>query len=731
MQRTKRKQERTVQTEIPVRRYYGMNSGKSRTTLEAGESQALVNYDIFSGPDEDYIKTRRGSQYLKKASGASKRGSTLVANQITWDVGTEEYLITQEGTGMYSQALITTDNPVAIALATGGAFALGSSTQADLFISGDKLYVMHPSANYVIRWTGSAFVAYPMGLAFPWISAVTSANAGAISGSYTLGIEKVYRASDVDLMASTPNRKMPTTRILAVTGTIAAKKILVTIQATELDNDTLWTHLRFWRSKNKNSDVTDPLNPIDAQGNDDELYEEALITKAEIGAGSLTSIATGSTLPPGNAGTQAGKPAGVYTIEVNNADSVLFNLVGIDRIELLPIPACTIGCFCANRIFFSGVQDAALDDASKNNIWYSNYAGTKYAFQYNPLNFVDTGRDGQNMMKLITLEKDVIGIKEAKTGRLPSGDVNLPFQTLDERIGISHKNLAAFIPTIGIVAITSDYNDFRVFGYDLRWTNMINGRDVSLPIRTHTAQAVVARATFIYINGKLILCTGYGSAYNTFALHVKEGRGWTAYDYQVVYGDMRLFTFAQGSRAAIVSPNTHLVEIEVAGQDGDIVTSSDTQQTYFEALEKTHPFQSNNGRDILEHECLSFTALLPVSYTAVCYAFANHLNWPNPASQTAFYLVPPAGITPPSAIDGTDSINDREYQLYVQPGEVGSLKWCPLAANFLTYTLTVRSPATIRSKTLHCVVDENGMAWGGFDPWQRFPTTNTDPTWAQ
>jgi hypothetical protein len=731
MQRTRKKQEQTFQTVIPVNRYLGMNKGATRSMLEPGESQFLVNWDIFAGEKEDFIKTRRGSAYLRKASGPSKRGSTYVANQITWDVGSEEYLITQEGTGMYSQALIATGNPVAIALATGGGFALGSTTQADLFLSGDKLYVFHPSGNFVIRWTGSVFVAYSMGLTFPHILAVTSANAGVITGSYTLGIEKVYRVSGVDMMASTPNRKIATTRVLATTGTISAKKIKITLQDAELDNDTLWTHIRVWRSKNKNADNTDPLNPIDAQGNDDELYEEALITKAEIEAGSLTSVATGATLPPGNAGTQAGNPGSVYTIELNNADSVFFNLIGIEQIELLPIPAATTGCFCANRIFFSGVQDAALDDASKNNIWYSNFAGTKYAFQYNPLNFIDTGRDGQNMMKLIAFEKDVIGIKEAKTGRLPSGNVDLPYQTLDERIGISHKNLATFIPTVGIAAITSDYNDFRIFGYDLRWTNLVNGRDVSLPIRTYTALTVPARATMIYINGKLILCTGYSTAYNTFALHVKEGRGWSAYEYQVVLGDMRLFTFAQGSRAAIVSPDTHLVEIEVSGQDGDVVTSSDTQQTYLTATERTYPFQRSNGRDILEHECLSFSAILPVSYTATCYAFANHLHWPNPASPTNFSLVPPAGITAPSAIDGTDSINDREYQLYVQPGTIGGLKWCPLAANFLTYEIIVRSPATIRSKRLHCLVDENGMAWGGFDPWQRFPTTNTDPTWAQ
>jgi hypothetical protein len=644
-------------------------------------------------------------------------------NQITWDIGAEEYLITQEGTGMYSQALLTTGDPVAIALAVGGAFALGSSIQADLFISGDKLYVIHPSGNFVIRWTGSVFVAYTMGLAYPWIIATTSATVGVITGSYTWGIEKVYRVSGVDLMASTPNRKTTASpSILATSGTVSLKRLKMTIRSTELDNDTLWTHLRVWRSKNKDPYIVDPINPIDAQGNDDELYEEALITKAEMALTTLTSVATGSTLPPGNAGTQAGCIATVYTIEVNNADSVLFNLIGIDRIELLPLPAATLGCFCANRIFVSGIQDAALDDASKNNIWYSNYAGTKYAFQYNPLNFIDTGRDGQNMMKLIAFEKDVIGIKESKTGRLPSGNVDLPYQTLDEKIGISHKNLAAFIPAVGLVAITNDYGDFRVFDYSLRWTNMLNGIDVSLPVRSITSAVTAGNVSFAYINGKVII--SYAAAV-ALVLHAQEGRGWTKYGYLTdTLG--RIFTFAQNTRAALVIPSTHLVEIEVSGSDGDIQTAIDTQRDLILLTEETHQFQRNRGKDILEHEYLSINAYLPNTLNVPCYGAVNGLSWPAISSNTAFDL------TPRSTIAGANlSLADREYRLYIQPSTIGAFKWCPMVGNYLSYTIFAYSPATMRSKELHCTVDENGMGWGAFDPFQVFAATNTDPSWAQ
>ena len=720
-QKTQKRREESRQAVISSRKWLGMNVGHY-TTVGEDESGNLLNVDLYSGRDGDYIESRRGSQYLKKASGATKRGSTEIAGRITWDIGSEEYLITQEGTGMYAQALITTDNPVAIALAVGGAFALGSTTAADLFISGDKLYVLHPSGNYVIRWTGSAFVAYPMGLAYPWIATVTSANAGVISGSYTLGIEKVYQASGVDLMASTPNRRIPTTRILAQTGTIESKKIKITIQATELDNDTLWTHLRVWRSKNKNNVTTDILNPIDAQGNDDELYEEALITKAEIGAGSLTAIATGSTLPLGNAGTTAGKPASVYTVELNNLDTVFFNLIGIDRIELLPIPACTTGCFCANRIFFSGIQDATLDDASKNNIWYSNYAGTKYAFQYNPLNYVDTGRDGQNMIKVMAFEKDVIGIKEGSTGRLPSGNVDIPYQTLDSRIGIKDRGFAGFVPGIGVVAITSDFGDFRIFGYDLRWTNILDGRDISTPVRSYTSAFTAGRVSFAYINGKLMIC--YGTS-NCLVLHAKEQRGWTLYRYTSGSNPTRIFTFAQGSRAALVTESTHLIEIEKSTTDGDINVANDVQGTTILANEQTYSFQRNGGRDILEHEYLSLSGKITVGNGSV-YPFVNGCDWPIPGSPSATNIVPSPSVNAANA-----DMADREFRVYFQPGNVGTLKWCPMAGNYLAYDITISSPATIRTKELHCIVDENGMAWGGFDPFNTFPTTNTDPTWAQ
>ncbi|MDQ2999882.1 MAG: hypothetical protein M3Y08_01275 [Fibrobacterota bacterium] len=723
-QRTRKRQEQTIQTVLPVTKYLGMNTSGKHTSLVPGESRLLKDCDIYATKEGDYIKSRRGTQFLMKASLPTKRSAGSIYNAITWDVGAEEYLITQEGSAMYAQALIATGNPVAIALATGGAFTLGSVEQTELFISGDKLYVLHPSANYVIRWTGAVFVAYPMGFGKSWFTFCSPTGTGTMSGRYIYGVEKVYQVAGIDLMASTPNRFMQT-RVMTDTGTMSLKSaVILDIKVDELDNDPLWTHIRLWRTKNLNADNTDILNPIDAQGHADELYEVALITRAEIN-GVQAAIATGSPLPVGNAGVTAGKAAGTPRITDNNADTKLFNMVGIDRIELLPIPACTTGCFCANRIFFSGVQDAALDDASKSNLWYSNYAGTKYAFQYSPLNFVDTGRDGQNMIKLFAFEKDVIGIKEAKTGRLPSGNVDIPFQTLDDKIGIAYKNMAAFIPTIGIAAIVNDNKDFRVFGYDMRWTNTLNGAEISLPVRTLTAAYDPTRVSFIYINGKILIWDGSNNGTGTLVLHVKEGRGWTQYFPQVNNAPNRAFTFAQGTRAAAVAGSTHLVEIEINDLNTDIHTGTDLAQS-FSLVETTHCFQSNQGRDILELEYLSLIAYYE-SGQINTLPYVNTLNWPTPATPTTIYFA-----RPPANIIGSDAaLGDTEYRLYVEPKTVGTFKWCPMVGNFLHFNYQIAAPATVRGKELHATLDQNGMAWGAFDPFQVFPTTNTDPTWAQ
>lgn len=717
MQNTKRKKTQAFDTDMEVTKYLGRNSWGNHSALAPSESREIINWDIFAGAGDDYLRSRRGSRFLR-GEAPEKRGTDAIANSVTWDIGDEEYLITQEGVSFYSQALLSPGNPVLIALVGGDPLSVSDTEQADMFVSADKLYVFHSGGNKIIEWneTTSLFEAYPAGMDYPYILAVTSVNAGVITGSYTLGIEKAYQVGGIDRMASTPNRKT-TARILAVSGSVASKKLKVTLQAGELDDDDLWTHLRLFRSKNKDPDVTDPLMPIDAQGNDDELYEEAVISRAEMSAVTLTAITTSASLPVGNAGTVAGKPSGVYTIEVNNLDSVLFNIVELDQIELLPVPAASVGCFHAKRIFVSAINDSTLDDRSRNNIYYSNFAGTKYGCQYNPLNFVDTGRDGQEMKKLISFEKDLIGIKEGKTGRLPSGNVDLAFEVMDQGIGISDKNFAAFIPAVGIAAITNDYKDFRIFGYDLRWSKVLNGIDISTPVRVETAAMDVAAVSFFYANGKVMISDGTGRFY---ALHEKEKRGWTAYDYLMNDAVGRAFTFANGTRAAVVSPSTYLMEIEVEGLETDDNTADDSIETYFELSETTYRFQSGKGADIVEHEYMGVEASLSADMTAIPYL--NGMPWPTIIAETETLFTPSPSVYQPGA-----GLQDREYRLYLVPATIGIVQWARMAGNYLHYILKTTSPAICRSKRLHCAVDQDGMSFGSFDPFQNIGDENVGP----
>lgn len=724
-QKTRRLPSPVYEKDFPVSKYLGRNSFGEHSALSAAESREIVNWDIFAGEDskdDDYLKSRRGSQFLRPSSAPTKRGSTDIADGLTWDIGDEEYLITQEGASFYSQAIgVNPGNPVLIAAVGGGAFALGSTDKADLVLSGDRLRVFHPEGNKIIEWDSSAglFKGRTMGFSLPVIAAVSSATAGAISGSYTLGIEKCYFVDNLERLASTPNR-MTTGRILAVTGTIASKKIKVTIQATELDADSLWTHLRFWRSKNKNIDLTDPLNPIDAQGIDSELYEEALITRAEISAGALASIATGSSLPVGNAGTQAGKPAGVYTIEVNNADSVLFDLVGIDQIELPPLPASSVGCFHGKKIFVSAVNDSSLDDQSRNNIYYSSFADTKYSEQYNPLNVVKTGRDGQKMIRLISFEKDLIGLKESKTGRLPGGNPDLAYETLDHRIGLQSPRMATYIAAVGICAITNDGGDFRIFGYDLRWAKVIHSIDVSKPIRVETSAMTATYVSFLYLNGKLLISDGHGTFY---ALHEKEKRGWTTYEYRLNSLAQLAFTFANGTRAAVASKETYLMEIEVDDLDTDDSTEDDTIANVIECSETTYRFQSGQGRHILEHAYLEVLAALSVALSAVPYV--NGLPWPQQTAETETDFSPDPAIYSSAA-----ALKDGAYRLYLEPAAIGSFLWNRMMGNYLHYVLSTSAPALMRRKVLRGIVDEDGISFGNFDPFQAGTGENAEPGFA-
>jgi hypothetical protein len=709
--KTKRLYKGTNEGEIFSRRFMGRNSFGDHSNLSITECREIVNFDIYESEnkEDDFLKSRSGSQYIIK-TGSVARGPTDVQNGLIWDVGSYDHLITQEGNKFYSQNVTLKTNPVEILTASDTSFTIGETDPCDMMISGDRVYIFSPTGNKVIEYdsTSDSFFGRSMGLTAPKIIAITSATAGVITGTYTVGVELCYFTADGEKLASSPNR-LTTGRILAQTGLISSKKIKVTISPTEL-LDTTWTHLRLWRSKNESLDLSDPLNPIDAQGIPNELYEEALITRAEMESGSLASIATGATLPIGNAGCQAGKPSGVYTIEVNNLDSVLFDMVDIERIELEPITACGIGCYHDKKIFISQINDPALDENSKNALFYANFADTKYCEQYNPLNFVSTNRDGQRMIKLISMGNDLVGIKESKTGILAGGNVNQQFQIVDHHVGISDKKRANFIPGVGICALTNDNNDFRIFTSE--WQSRLHGIDLGEPIRNETKD-FGNYVSFIYINGKLIICDGVQTCY---VLHEKSKRGWTKYEFATNIQQIVL-TYNNGKKALICSKEEFLIDIEVEGLETDCSVFGDTPIAT-EII--TARFKHNEGQSIIEHNVLDLSANL--TFPMYARPSVNGTPWPLRVSDTTTMFEPN-----PSVYGGLSGSRDGVYKLYLTPATIGDYKFCRPVGNYIHYQLTGQAPITIKRISLRCIIDEDGVSFGTFDPFNIGVAQDEDP----
>jgi hypothetical protein len=278
--------------------------------------------------------------------------------------------------------------------------------------------------------------------------------------------------------------------------------------------------------------------------------------------------------------------------------------------------------------------------------------------------------------------------------------------------------LAEFIPGVGIIGITSDYNDFRVFGYDLRWSKSVSKYDVSSPVRNEVSSFTAANVSFGYINGKILMSDGTGVFY---ALHVKEGKGWTKYSFPMNSTAQRLFVFGNGLRAAVVSKNTHLVEIEKSGITVDVDTSDDDEAEEIDLSETTHRFQSREGKDILEMNWLSVTGLLSQKLVGALYV--NGQAWPSITSETATDFAPDPNIHVQS------NLKDREYRLYIEPETVGAVAWQRPHGNQIHFVITTKAPAVIRDKNLNCIVDQSGMNTGAYDPFQTLNFAGQGPVW--
>jgi hypothetical protein len=678
----KRIEGRRYEAVLPLKDYFTLDTFGPHQTHKPGELLTFNNWDVFAG----YVRGRAGSEALNGTS--NKLANRQLLFGVVWDTGATEYALVQikdvAGTGCEFWT---------VALAAASAFTqvsgltLATIEQADMHISGDRCLVFTPIGNRVIEYAAGVFTGRALGMPQPFIASVTNSGAGALTGKYTYGVELLYIVNGVDRLGSTPSRQVVSTRVINSI-TMASGKGRVAMDSAVPAANTLWTHARLFRSKSQNIDYSDTANPVDAQGLPEELYSLQTMTRADFVAAAYT-FADDET-------TDANIPATAIFLE-------------LDRIDLEPLPAAYIGLQHRGRIFVSRMQ--GVNDTTQANIGYSSFAGTKYSEQWDPDQIIlaEPG-DGQQTMKLLSIERDLIVIKEAKTGRVMDGDPDNGFETLDHRIGVSHKRMASYIPGIGIAAITNDQGDFRIFTYELRWSNQWGGRDISRYIRAQTAALTPAQVSFAYVNGKLMISNGTGTVY---VLHVEQGKGWTTYTYPMNSQAELLLTFAAGSRAMVLSRNTYVVEIEKAGTTTDRDTSDDTTNPITCGM-TTHRFQSNGGRDVLEARYLSVIGDLTAPLVGIPYG--NGLPWPDGVTAVSTNF-----ILDPALEELQTALRQREYRLYLED---------KLICNYLHYVLTTQAPCTIHDMQLAALVMELPMGAPSFDPYGVAQFAATFPTWA-
>lgn len=684
---TKRMKPTRVEKTIPVQDYHGISTFGPHSTLPLEILRDARNYDFFPG----YLKSRRGSTNLQTTG--QKFASKDVINSIPWAIGSNEYEIRQvinAGATEFHWCQIrpaTTAHAQILSL-SGPPLTTPTTAVADMKVSGTRLYVFHTTGNFIIEWNGAAFVGRPMGLQKISLTSLAATGASSLSGRFTVGVELVYRSAGADIVAGSPNRKTSGGKRLEIT--VSNQNILVQLDAATFPAPgtpgDFWTDVRAWRSFSQDADYTNPLNPPDVQGLPDELYAEQLISRAALtGAGYQITLSKLDAELPADATSE-------YPVRT------------ISDIELQPIPASPTGAYHRGHIWVA--------DPSNGAIYYSNSAGDAYAEAYDPLNVLRAEKgDGQLTVALIPFEADLVILKEAKTLRVPNGDPNTGTEVLDSTIGVNHIKLATFVPKVGICAITNDQGDFRILGYDQRWTNEWANQEISRPIRTQTAAMALAPdyVSMAYVNGKLLLSDGSGLMY---VFHAKEGKGWAPYAYPMNGLAQVVRTFAKGARCMVCSRSTYIVEIEIDGLDTDINTASD--QAGDIACSMTYArFQSGDGRDVLELDYLSVVAQL--SSNLSCTPFVNGYPWPLKTEERPTHFTPDVG-----AYAAGDAGLEREYRAMLEERALGQ---------YHHFRLDTSAPATIHTTEWHGFVDTAGMGDGTFDPFSRLDDLSVTPDW--
>lgn len=656
--RPKRYQSNGSEPYLNLTDFKGMVAGESnRAEYEPGRLPFAMNIDLYQG----YFTERRGSTNITTANTLCPDN---VASYVEWIIGGTTYLIFQgTASNVLRIATCTAGGGFSTALIIGTAsnFTFGSSTPCDMVLSNGRLYLFHPSGNYICEHSSGTFYVREMGMDAPTITSVASGGAGSLTGEYVWGVELVYQVSSVDRLASTPSRQLTAGGLARAT--LSANSANITVASASLPTGggagDYWTHVRLYRSKRLDADYSDPANPIDAAGTEFELYPIKTVTRAALASAS-------------------------YVINDDDTDDEIDDteVWDINRLELGPIPACRIGCVHANRIWVSGVLTEDPDDC---DVFYSNYAGTKYSEQYKATQRVkiDTG-DAQQTIKLISFESDLVVIKQAKTGIIQGGQPDYGFEVKDHNIGTVHKRLVNYIPGIGIVAVTNDTKDLKVYGYDHRWSTSIMGQDISQNMRSVSSSMFDSPnyACIAYINGKLMI-TGQNIVYSMAVLHIHSGRGWVFYNYG--FTPQAIFKLSNSNQWAIACWGYRLIEIEC----DDVYTTFDavTDQAAEATVTQWHGrFLNNDGLDLIEFQKIIINGWLNAVVQAVIEVPDG--SWNSGATYD----------TIPIPANSASTTRDMPYELFVTPRPV---------ENIMTVQFSGSGRLRVRQIKMDCFITPN------------------------
>lgn len=600
------------------------------------------------------------------------------------------------------------------------AFNVGSNVNpVDMKVFNDRVYVFSPNGNKVIYYDAVEDMLFgrPMGLErAEIISAVEGLSAGdmAANSNYYYGIEKVTIKNGADLVASSPNRNFPSGELCTVFVGRDDSIVDLTLQSDYLNLDPYWTHLRLWRSKSATVNLSDPLAPIDAQGTPDQLYEVALITRAEM-YGTIGPIDTSGDLPLGNDNVTAGFGGGNFVIQDGNDDSVLVKVIGLDLIGLIPIPGCRTGTVNKGRIWASGIGDdfivpngPLIDPVIREDWLYTTEQYSQYQEQWDAQAYLNAGRDGDRTESLLTLLEDVIGFRSSTTRRVASGNPASLIQMLDDKIGVPSFRCTGYVPGIGICAICSD-GYFRYLGFDEQWHQYLGKTEISQAIYDLTAPVIAnSKADFVYMNGKLLMLIPEGAI---AALGVKEGKGWVLYDYPETFSVA--FNFSNGERAAAAEGNRYLLEIETTE-----TKDSDFNDLDADPIDITGSFEgfafSGNGKLL---EVLKYSFWGKLTSVPTITAKSSGKTWRVSS-----------GFIDPGLFAANESLNEREYIFTPEPLDTTPFKWVPLRGQFITFSLSVVGPAMISWQQVTARIRETNGDLGVFPDGGFIPQ---GPGWGQ